>query len=104
MYEGFDSYDVFVDSVSDGFTNSLNEFVPPGDELLCGIDGYSALCEGFTGKLSTKKLRAVTKDQLKKIQSELKRGCGLSLTQKQITDCVRGALRQSVGDDSLDNF
>lgn len=104
MYEGFSSYDVFVDSISDGFTNWLNEHMPKHKELLCNADGYSALCEVFGKKLSTKKLRGVNMDQIKQLQACVAEGCDLKLSEKQILECLRGALNQSTGNSQLDNF
>lgn len=99
MYEGFYSYDDFAGSVSDGFTNCLNEFVPENMDLLCNVDGYSALCSGFTGKLSVKELRGVTSDQAGKIQAYLEQGYDLVLSHDQIVECIQGALPQAVGDE-----
>jgi hypothetical protein len=103
MYEGFDSYDDFAESITDGFTNCLNEYVTSGDDLLCNMDGYSLLCAVFGAKLSVSSLRAINDDQLKLLQKYLEER-GLKLSKFQLLDCVRGTLRQSIGEAQLDNF
>lgn len=104
MHEGFSTYEDFAGSVSDGFTNSVNEFVPQDSELVSNLDGYSALCDAMTGPLSTEKLRGITKAQIKTLQEYFCEGWGVELTQCEVVHCIRGALRQAVEDDSLDHF
>src|SRR4051812_30399438 len=103
MFEGFSDYGAFADSIADGFTNQVNHLVPKSKkELLCNVDGYSALCAGFGDELTTKKIRAVTDEHIKKIQEELEFGCGVTVSKEQVLECLRGALNQSVGFADLD--
>lgn len=98
------NYDAFVDSISDGFTIRVNELLSSEDELLCNADGFTVLCAAFTRKPTIKQLRATTNEQLEQIRAELRRGYELDVTLEQIVECLSGALRQSTGDESLDNF
>lgn len=102
MYEGFSDYEVFIDSISDGFTNALNEYRE--DDLLCNSDGFVPLHAAFGEPLTTAQMRAVNDKQLTIMQATLDRSCSLRLTKPQILDCLRAALNQSVGSPKLDNY
>jgi hypothetical protein len=103
MYEGFSSYDDFAASIGDGFTTCLNDHCPNVEELLCSADGYSLLCAVFGSKLSANGLRAVKDEQVAMLQEYLEEH-KLRLSKLQVLDCLRGALRQSIGESQLDNF
>ena len=100
MYEGYSDYDEFVASLSDGFTNALNDRLPEGSELLCNVDGLSVLYAAFDKPMTANALRTVTLEQITKLQADLAQGCDLSMSADDVRDCLQQALRQSIGDDA----
>lgn len=104
MYEGFYSYDVFIDSIGDGFTIHLNACLGKKRGCLDNNEGYSALAAGFKGEISVAQLRAANGDQIEAIRQYLERWCETKWSTEQVVKCLRGALRQSIGNDDLDNY
>ena len=102
MYEGFSDYDEFVDSISDGFTIALNERRPATVDLLSNADGWGLLSILFSEPLTSRAIREVTGEQVLTLRTELMEERGWNLTADDILDCLRHALRQSVGVSQLD--
>lgn len=101
MYEGFSDYECFIDSISDGFTNSLNDRLTRNIELLCNSDGCDILLRVFAEPLSSQSLRSVTHEQLQALSQRIA-GRGLKLSHAEILNTLRQALTQSTGNGQLD--
>ena len=103
-YEGFDSCDVFADSISDGFTNQINDRLPPEAELWPNMDGYSLLCDVFGHPLTRRRIEELTADDVAAFLAALNEDGELEFSQQDVIDCIRGALWQSFGEAKLKNF
>ena len=93
MHEGFNDNDLFAESISNGFTNALNEFVSSGAERFCNDEGHAILCSVFSDRLNIDEMRNLTEEQIIELQDSLE-AHGLRLSRQQVVYCVWQTLRQ----------
>ena len=104
MNHGFASHDDFIESVSDGFTNHLNEKIPAEAELLSNQDGYEILIAILGKDFSLERIKAVTSPNLERFLQELNDEYEFEFAESDVLWCLAGALNQSAGDPELRNF
>ena len=98
MVNGFNSHDDRINSVCDGFINSINDVAPNNIELLCNQDGYEILTGAFGNELQKHDIENASIEQINSIAKELSEFLEKEVSAEEVCGFINVALKQSFGD------
>ncbi|GAA0817567.1 hypothetical protein GCM10009111_18970 [Colwellia asteriadis] len=98
MIDGFGNHQDMVNSVCDGFTNSINDIIDKNAELLCNQDGYEILTSVFNQRFRKHDIENANIKQIISIANELSELLENNINIEQVCHFINSALQQSFGE------
>lgn len=95
MINEYNSHDEAINSICDGFINSVNNTITDKHELLCGQDGYEILTNSFGKTFQKNDIENVSLQQIQLIRDELSDYLERKVNTKEVCYFLNAALNQT---------